>query len=88
MAKILGKPEVGGSDSHVLSTIGSGFTEIDARPFEGSVLSAIREGKTSSDGSVAPLYVIVIQVMRGIFRRLHKIGNKIYSKILNTKITI
>jgi len=32
MAIELGKPQVGGSDSHMLATIGLGFTEIDAEP--------------------------------------------------------
>ena len=84
MATRLGKPEVGGSDSHMLSTIGFGFTDIEAaRPSEGSVLSAIREGKTTSGGCKAPSHVIVIQVIRGVLRRCHKNGRKIYSKILN-----
>jgi len=74
MAHALGKPETGGSDSHVLATIGLGFTEIDAEPDVGSVLSAIREGKTRTGGRVAPLYVVFIQMVRGFFRRLNRFG--------------
>ena len=79
-AHILGKPEVGGSDSHMLATIGLGFTEIDAEPDVGSVLSAIREGKTRAGGKVAPLYVVFIQVVRGFFRRFGKFHSKIFYK--------
>lgn len=72
MARALRKPEVGGSDSHVLATIGFGFTEIEAEKNEESILQAIREGKASSGGRVVPLYVVVIQVIRGIVRRMRK----------------
>ncbi|MFZ3058876.1 MAG: CehA/McbA family metallohydrolase [Candidatus Methanoperedens sp.] len=81
MARFLGKPETGGSDSHVLSTIGLGFTEIDADSGEDAVLSAIREGKTRPGGQVAPLYVVFIQVVRGFFRRLNRLGKEFHSKI-------
>lgn len=83
MAQALGKPHVGGSDSHMLSTIGIGYTDIDSDPDEGAVLSAIREGKTSPGGQVAPLYVICIQVVRGIFRRVNRFGKELYSKIFH-----
>jgi len=73
MAEALGKPQVGGSDSHLLSTIGLGFTEIDAELNVESVLSAIREGRTRPGGQVAPLYVVFIQVVRGFFRRLNRL---------------
>ncbi len=80
-AQALGKPEVGGSDSHMLSTIGLGYTEIEAESDEGSVLSAIKEGRTRSCGRIAPLYVVFIQVMRGFFRRLNRLGGELHSKI-------
>lgn len=70
MAQALGRPEVGGSDSHILATIGLGYTEIEADPSEEDVLSAIRAGKTRSGGEVAPLYVVLIQVLRGFLRKL------------------
>ncbi|MDP2845851.1 MAG: PHP domain-containing protein, partial [Candidatus Methanoperedens sp.] len=76
MAQVLVKPEVGGSDSHMLATIGLGYTEIDAKPNAGSVLSAIREGRTHPGGQVAPLYVVFIQVVRGFFRRLKRVGKE------------
>ncbi len=83
MAQALGKPQVGGSDSHMLSTIGIGYTDIDSDPDEEAVLSAIREGRTSPGGQVAPLYVIFIQVLRGFFRRLNMLGKELYSKIFH-----
>ena len=70
MAVELGKPQVGGSDSHMLGTIGFGYTEIDAQPDEASVLNAIRNGKTRPGGRIVPIYVVILQLMRGIFRRL------------------
>ncbi len=70
MAIELGKPQVGGSDSHMLGTIGIGYTEIDAQPYEASVLNAIRKGKTHPGGKKAPIYIIILQVFRGVLRRL------------------
>ncbi len=72
MALELKVPQVGGSDSHILSTIGSGYTEIDAQLDEGSVLDAIRKGKTRSGGNVVSIYVVLLQAMRGIIRRRKK----------------
>ncbi|PWB54733.1 MAG: histidinol-phosphatase [Candidatus Methanoperedenaceae archaeon] len=72
MAIALGKPQVGGSDSHMLGTIGIGYTEIDAQPDEASVLNAIRNGKTLPGGKNAPIYIIIIQLFRGVLRRLRK----------------
>ncbi len=81
MARLLGKPETGGSDSHVLATIGFGFTEIDTEPDVSSVLSAITEGKTRAGGSIVPLYVVFIQTVRGFFRQLNRLGKQFHSKI-------
>lgn len=81
MAEVLVKPQIGGSDSHLLSTIGLGFTEIEAKLKEEAVLSAIRGGRTHPGGKVAPLYVVFIQVVRGLFRRLNRLGKKVHSKI-------
>ena len=72
MALLLGKPQVGGSDSHLLATIGLGFTEIDTEPDVESVLSAIRKGKTRPGGRVVPMYVVFIQSVRGFLRRLNR----------------
>ncbi len=76
MARALHKPEVGGSDSHLLATIGLGYTDIDAEPDERSVLSAIREGRTSPGGKKVPVYIIFIHMLRGAFRKLLKVGKK------------
>ena len=73
MAMELRIPQVGGSDSHMLATIGSGYTEIDAQPDEGSVLDAIRNGKTHAGGKAAPIHIVIFQVMRGVIRRMKKI---------------
>jgi predicted metal-dependent phosphoesterase TrpH len=81
MAQALGKPQVGGSDSHMLSTIGLGYTEIDSCADEEAVLSALREGRTNPGGRVAPVYVVFIQLMRGIFRRLNRFAKEFHSKI-------
>lgn len=81
MAQALGKPEVGGSDSHLLATIGLGYTEIDSCADEEAVLSALREGRTNPGGRVAPVYVVFIQLMRGIFRRLNRFAKEFRSKI-------
>ncbi len=88
MAEALGKPEVGGSDSHMLATIGIGFTDIETSSSEVSVLKAIREGKTHSGGVVAPLYVVFIQVMRGLFRRAGRLGKELHSKIFHDNETM
>lgn len=74
MAMEIGKPQVGGSDSHMLATIGLGYTEIDAQPYVESVLNAIREGKTRPGGKIAPIYVVIFQVMRGVVRRLRELA--------------
>jgi predicted metal-dependent phosphoesterase TrpH len=83
MAREYGKPEVGGSDSHLLSTIGLAYTDIEAEPDEKSILSAIREGKTSSSGQVVPLTVVVIHMLRGLLRKFRKPGKRIYSRIFH-----
>ena len=73
MALRLKKPQVGGSDSHMLATIGSGYTEIDAEPDERSVLDAIRNGRTRPGGKAAPMHIVILQVMRGVIRRVKTI---------------
>jgi len=74
MAKSLGKPQVGGSDSHMLSMIGACYTEIDAYPYEESVLSAIREGRTVPKGRLAPYHMVLIHGIRGLFRKIWNRG--------------
>ena len=70
MAQTLGKCEIGGSDSHLLDTIGFGITEIDAEPNEKAVLQAIREGKTHASGRRTPLCIMFIRFVMGIRRRI------------------
>jgi len=81
MALALGKPEAGGSDSHLLATIGLGYTEIDADAGEEAILEAIKQGKARALGKTAPLYAVLIQVIRGFFRRLKKLYSKIFHNI-------
>lgn len=78
MAEDRGKPQVGGSDSHMLDTIGIAYTEIDSEPDELSVLDAIRQGKTCPYGRKAPFSIILLQIFHGIIRRLRKDINVIY----------
>ncbi len=81
IAQEFGKPEVGGSDSHMLATIGLGYTNIDAEPDEEAILSAIRAGRTSSSGKIVPVYILFIHTIRELLRRVYRLGKKIYSKI-------
>jgi predicted metal-dependent phosphoesterase TrpH len=83
MAYELGKPEVGGSDSHLLATIGLGFTEIDAQPCEIPVLESIRKGKTRSGGKVIPPNIIMIHTVRALVRRMRRRAREIHSKIFH-----
>lgn len=83
MAFELEKPEVGGSDSHLLSTIGLGFTEIDTRPDESSVLESISNGKTKSGGKIIPPDIIMIHAIRALVRRTRRRAREIHSKIFH-----
>lgn len=83
LALSLGKPEVGGSDSHLLSTIGLGYTEIDAKRSESSVLESIRKGKTKSGGQVIPPDIIMIHAVRGMVRRMRRRARELHSKIFH-----
>ncbi|VVB86673.1 PHP-associated [uncultured archaeon] len=83
IAQERGKPEVGGSDSHLLATIGLAYTDIEAEPDERAILSAIREGRTGSSGQVVPLSVVVIHILRGLLRKFRKPGKELYSRIFH-----
>lgn len=83
MAFELEKPEVGGSDSHLLSTIGLGFTEIDALPDENSVLESIRKGKTRPGGKVIPPNIVMIHAVRALVRRMRRRYRELNSKIFH-----
>lgn len=73
MAISLGINEVGGSDSHLLDTIGFGITEIDAEPEETAVIQAIRNGKIRSSGRRTPLCIMFTRFVMGIHRRIKTI---------------
>ena len=83
MAYELEKPEVGGSDSHLLSTIGLGFTEIDSRPDESSVLESIRNGKTRSGGKVISPNIVMIHAVRALVRKMCRRAGELNSKIFH-----
>ena len=83
MAYEFEKSEVGGSDSHLLSTIGLGFTEIDTRHDEISVLESIRKGKTRSGGKIIHPHIIVIHAIRAMVRKVRRRAGKLNSKIFH-----
>ena len=85
LALSLGKPEVGGSDSHLLSAIGLGFTQIDAYPSESSVLDSIRKGKTRSGGKLIPPNIMIVHAVRGVGRKLRRTARELHSKIFDVK---
>lgn len=84
MASVLGKPEVGGSDSHLLSTIGLGFTEIDTHIGESQALESIRKGKTRSGGKVISPNIIMIHAVRALVRRMRRRARALHSKIFHS----
>lgn len=83
MAHRLEKAETGGSDSHLLMTIGRGFTlvRMDSDPDEKSVLKAIKDGESYSSGKIVPLYVLLFQAGR-------KIASKLLHKFSKSKKTL
>ena len=85
LALSLGISEVGGSDSHLLSTIGLGFTEIDAHRSENSVLESIRKGKTRSDGKLIPPNIVIVHAVRGVIKRIRRSAREFHSKIFDVK---
>ncbi len=85
LALSLGKPEVGGSDSHLLSTIGIGFTEIDAQRSESSVLESIRNGRSFSGGRVITPDIMMIHAVRALSRRMRRHAANLHSKIFHVR---
>lgn len=83
LAVSLGKPEVGGSDSHLLTTIGFGFTEIDAQRNESSVLESIRKGKTVSGGRLIPPHIMMVHAGRSLARKIRKHAREFHRKIFH-----
>ena len=76
LARAMGKPAVAGSDAHNARFIGYGRTLIDAEKDIGSVLDAIKEGKTKPAGRKTPVRIYTKQSLRNSWRkirgRLHK----------------
>ena len=83
LALSLGKPEVGGSDSHLLSAIGLGFTEMDTLRNESSVLESIRMGKTRSGGQIIPPNIMIVHAFRALARRMRRLSRELHSKIFH-----
>ena len=76
LARKMGKPAVAGSDAHNARFIGYGRTLIDAEKDIGSILHAIRDGKTQPAGRKTPVRIYTKQSLRNSWRkirgRLHK----------------
>ncbi|MGV8108067.1 CehA/McbA family metallohydrolase [Methanospirillum sp.] len=76
LARKMGKPAVAGSDAHNARFIGYGRTLIDAEKDIGSILNAIRDGKTQPAGRKTPVRIYTKQSLRNSWRkirgRLHK----------------
>ncbi len=83
MCLSLMKPEVGGSDSHLLAAIGLGFTEIDGHRSESSVLESIRTGKTRSGGQIIPPNIMMVHAVWGLARRMRRRARELHSKIFH-----
>ncbi len=66
----LGKPGVGGSDSHHARYVGFGKTLVDAEPEVGAILEAIREGRCYPAGHMTPLRTYTGQSLRSTWRRV------------------
>ncbi len=71
-AKILGKPCTGGSDAHETKFLGFGWTHIDSEPDTGSILQAIRDGKTEAGGRKTPVKSYTRQSVRSSWKRVKK----------------
>ena len=68
----LGKPAVGGSDSHAARYVGYGRTLVDAEPGVGAILEAIRAGHCSPAGRMTPLRTYTGQSLRSTWRRVRR----------------
>ncbi|MDD1719157.1 MAG: PHP domain-containing protein [Methanoregulaceae archaeon] len=71
-ARRIGKPCVGGSDAHNARYLGFGRTLIDAEPDAGSVLAAIRAGRTAAVGKMTPLRTYTRQSLRNTWKRIKR----------------
>ncbi len=72
VARILGKPCVGGSDAHNARYIGFGRTYISAEPEVNSILDAIRDGATMAGGHMTPLRTYTRQSLRNTWRKIKR----------------
>jgi len=68
----IGKPGVGGSDSHHARYVGYGRTLVDAEPEVDAILTAIREGRCSAAGRMTPLRTYTGQSLRSTWRRVRR----------------
>lgn len=68
----LGKPGVGGSDSHHARYVGYGKTLVDAEPEVGAILEAIRAGRCYAAGRMTPLRTYTGQSLRSTWRRVRR----------------
>jgi len=66
-------PEVGGSDSHIPSTVGIAYTEVYTAGGMDDVIEAVCDGKTKAFGERAPFQTIATQFSWSIKRRVKKI---------------
>jgi hypothetical protein len=63
---------VGGSDAHHARFIGFGYTLVAAEPDVPSILTAIREGKTTAGGRMTPLRTYSRQSLKNALRRMKR----------------
>lgn len=68
----IGKPAVGGSDSHHARWVGYGRTIVDAEPTVESILTAIRAGRCYPSGRMTPLRSYTGQSLRSTWRRVRR----------------
>jgi predicted metal-dependent phosphoesterase TrpH len=68
----LGKPCVGGSDSHAARYVGYGRTLVDAEPEVGAILAAIRAGRCYPAGRMTPLRTYTGQSLRSTWRKARR----------------
>jgi len=71
-ARAEGIPEVGGSDSHVPSTVGIAYTEVYTNGGVDDILEALRNGKTKAFGGRTPLQTLATQFSWNVKRRVKK----------------
>ncbi len=70
IARTLGKPCVGGSDAHNARYVGFGLSLVAAEPTAGSILNAVREGRTTVRGRMTPLQTYTRQSLKGALWRI------------------